>query len=428
MVNFTEYELEERWNKHAGRPRKNSGFQYLLDGVDLRYLDSQYSRDIVINRKLFRVWHPEARGDTRLIQSLTEISRYPDIFPYVAIMPDYNSGENSVNGSIIPSENLLYLNATGGDIGCGMSVLKLPLKTNDLDGKLEKIYESIYREVPTGRSVNLKGYDSFSEWPLFHEEIEVLNGGNKKEALQQIGTIGRGNHFVEVQEDSEGYLYIMVHTGSRALGQVIRKIFTKKSRNPEKSKNFYYLEANSKDGQNYLRHVDFAVRYATENRAEILRRVYSCFLEQFQGLAESSPEAHSHGFLDVCHNFISKEVHFGREVYVHRKGAVSVPKHSLGIISGTMGDSSFVVEGRGNPYSFNSCSHGAGRRMTRAEALRTLRREDLSIAMEGILSRLDQNVLDEAPQAYKSIQEIVRYQRDLIKIQTKLMPLASIKG
>jgi len=415
---------EESRRKDRPRHAKNS-FEYRRGNIDLRYDEGTSARDIIVNRRLFRVWHPEARGDKTLTERLTSLSRYPDVFPYVAIMPDYHNGESSVNGSVIPSENLLYINAIGGDIGCGMSFARLPLTTHDLGDKLRKIYEAIYQKVPTGRRVNIEDYEKFSDFPLFQQELEVLNKGNIKDALQQIGTLGGGNHFIEVQADSEDNIAVMIHTGSRAIGQHIRTIFMRKATNPEKSRNLFYLSADSKEGKEYLEHVDFATRYAAENRAEILRRVMEAFSEQFPELRECLSEDN---IIDVPHNFISLENYFGKEVYVHRKGAIHVPKDSFGAVPGSMGSASYVVRGRGNKYSFDSCSHGAGRRMSRGQAFDLIRREEFIGAMGDVISRTDDSIVDEAPQAYKDINEIIKYQKDLIRTTDKLRPLASIKG
>jgi len=419
---------DSKWRKPPKEANRKKAFDYANHGCDLRYREKTVARDIVLNGRLIRVWHPEARSDRDLLLSLSELSRYPDVYPYIAIMPDYHIGESAVNGAVIPSRRLLYINIIGGDIGCGMASMRLPIRLDAIAGMLRDLFGRIHERVPSGRRIHLEPSEAVQSLPLFTEALEILNKENTRRGQQEMGTLGGGNHFVEIQKNEAGELNVMVHTGSRILGQHIRNIFIKRGQRPGKPPGLFMLEADSPEGRDYLAHVAFAVRYARENRLEILRQVYHAFQELVPQLREMPFARCQETVVDKPHNYISKETHFGEEVYVHRKGAIHVPENCPGLIPGSMGTSSFLVVGRGNLYSFNSCSHGAGRRLSRGKALRQISKEDFLRAMAGIVSRADDSILDEAPQAYKDIHEIIRCQRDLVRVAEEFTPVISIKG
>lgn len=423
--NFNE---EPKWKKPPALLSKKKAFDYAQNGQDLRCHAKTESRDIILNGKLIRVWHPEARGDRDLLAALGKLSRYPDLYPYLAIMPDYHIGESSVNGTVLPSRHLLYVNLLGGDIGCGMASLKLPLGFDAVADRLRDLFGQIHERVPCGRRVHITPCAEAASLPLFTEDLELLNHENVRRGRQELGTLGGGNHFVEVQKNGGGELNVMVHTGSRIMGQHIRNRFLKQCASPGNPSGVFMLEAESPEGQAYLAHVDWAVRYARENRREIMRQVFAAFQNVVPALQETPFERCLAGLVDKPHNFLARENHFGADVYVHRKGAIQVPEGIDGLIPGSMGTASYLVRGRGNRFSFHSCSHGAGRKLTRAKALATIRKADFLKAMEGIVSRADDSILDEAPQAYKDIQEILRYQRDLVRVVEAFTPLISIKG
>lgn len=391
--------------------------------ADVAYRNSKsVAVDIVTKSGMARVWSPDAEKEDLVLQTIKNLTKYPDIFPYVVILPDYHLNGKSINGAVIPSRRTLYVNAVGGDIGCGMASLKLPLAAEEARPTLRRIYHEIYDAIPCGNRSNSVVEERIAAMPLFGYDSAIMTNSLRKTMLRELGSLGSGNHFIEVQESSDGNLNLMVHSGSRGLGQVVRTVHLRKGKTLEKPRGLVVLDAESAEGQQYLKDADFATTYAKENRLEILRRCVEVFSENFAISSDLS------GVIDVPHNYISRENHFGESLYVHRKGAIHVPDGALGIIPGSMGTETYLVRGRGNPYSFESSSHGAGRKMTRAEALDTISPEEFSKAMGNTISRTDNNIFDEAPQAYKDIRQVMRNQRDLVSIIDRLTPLIVIKG
>jgi len=384
--------------------------------------------DIESKGNLVRVWAPKTEIDKDVARTLKSLALYPGVYPYVAIMPDFHIGESSVNGAVIPSENMLYVNAIGGDLGCGMSFVDLGVSVDSVRRKLNEIYGEIYEAVPTGKRFNVQFDERLEKNELFVQDLPLLNRTNKKLAMQQFGSLGRGNHFIELQEGEQGQLGLMIHTGSRGIGHLIRNIGMKAGTALDSPRGLVVIEANSEEGEEYLRNINFAVQYASKNRLEILMRVLGVLQGKSEELGRKSLEEVRENVIDVPHNLITQERHFGKDLYVHRKGAVNLLKGQLGIIPGSMGTHSYVVVGRGNVYSFNSCSHGAGRIMSRGKALNTVSPRDFESSMSGIVSRRDRSVYDEAPQAYKNIELVLGYQKDLVKRVSKWYPTLSIKG
>jgi len=323
---------------------------------------------------------------------------------------------------------MLYVNAIGGDLGCGMSFVDLGVSVDSVRRKLNEIYGEIYEAVPTGKRFNVQFDERLEKNELFVQDLPLLNRTNKKLAMQQFGSLGRGNHFIELQEGEQGQLGLMIHTGSRGIGHLIRNIGMKAGTALDSPRGLVVIEANSEEGEEYLRNINFAVQYASKNRLEILMRVLGVLQGKSEELGRKSLEEVRENVIDVPHNLITQERHFGKDLYVHRKGAVNLLKGQLGIIPGSMGTHSYVVVGRGNVYSFNSCSHGAGRIMSRGKALNTVSPRDFESSMSGIVSRRDRSVYDEAPQAYKNIELVLGYQKDLVKRVSKWYPTLSIKG
>ena len=423
------YESEDRYKNRKSRskdkyrnPRKNS------KNDKFKYSNRKSSSvDLYFNGTLIRVWSPTIKQEKDVLKSLKRLSKYPDIYPYIAIMPDYHIGENSVIGSVIPSERLLYVNALGGDLGCGIASLRLPIKVESITNNLRDIYNNIHSRVPCGRRLNIRFSEEVMKMPIFQRDIEVLNKSNTRTAMQQLGTLGSGNHFIEIQKGDDEKINLMVHSGSRELGQIIRKMFSNKAKSINSPNGIIAIPADSQEGKDYMEHMKLALEYSKANRFEILRQSYNAFQENIPGFNIPFEES-LEGLIDIPHNQITREDHFGRSVYVHRKGAIYLLENDVGIIPGSMGTSSYLVLGRGNRFSFNSCSHGAGRKMSRGKALNTINMSDYLRSMEGIIGRNDHNILDEAPQAYKDIDQVIKDQRDLIKIYERLKPLASIKG
>lgn len=416
---------ESRVRRPKSRQNRGDG----LKGTRFQYREKgTVARDLILGGSVVRVWSPDLEKDEDVMRSIANLARYPDVHPFIAIMPDYHIGENSVNGSVIPTRNALFVNAIGGDIGCGMASAKFPLVLDELSQYLSAIYEETYARVPTGRRTHSEPSERIAGLSIFETGIEIMNRANTKSAMQQMGTLGSGNHFIEIQADTDGQVYVMVHTGSRILGQHIKKFGEQKGRTLARPRGVVALDANSPDGRAYMDHVEYAVNYARANRLEILRQVFEAFRAHVPKLKDVEFETLLEGLIDLPHNYIAKEIHFEEELYVHRKGAIYVPKGALGVIPGSMGSASFIVDGRGNPFALHSSSHGAGRVMPRGEALRTVRMEDFLKSMEGVLSRRDEGILDEAPEVYRNVDTVMRYQRDLVAIVKKLRPIAVVKG
>jgi tRNA-splicing ligase RtcB (3'-phosphate/5'-hydroxy nucleic acid ligase) len=387
----------------------------------------QEVRTIKVNGTTIKAWSPTIERDKEVQKSLRKLKHYPDIYSHVALMPDYHLGETSINGSIIPSKETLYLNAIGGDIGCGIASINLGIREENLEAKTRDLYKAIVSRVPTGRRVHIHPEERIDSLDIFRADNPIFTNSVIKKAKQQMGTVGDGNHFVEIQKDQEGNLYAMVHTGSRYLGQVIREVHSRNGSQPN-PKSPIMLNINDQEGEAYLQDSQLALAYSEENRKEILRKVLEAISETLGEIPKGQQEKILEGILDVPHNFIAKETHFGTELLVHRKGAIYVPEGSLGIIAGTMGTPSYIVQGRGNKESFESASHGAGRRMPRGRALRSISHKEFLRTMDGIESRKDENVLDESPQAYKSIKEVMRSQKSLVRKVEELFPLINVRG
>jgi tRNA-splicing ligase RtcB (3'-phosphate/5'-hydroxy nucleic acid ligase) len=427
MPSFKDYDIDDGEIEPHRKPKKkkvvsNSNWR------DFRNKNKKsLAKDLIFDDVLVRVWSPEIEKEEEIKRGLGNLARYPDVYPYIAVMPDYHLGENSVNGSVIPSRSTLYVNAIGGDIGCGVASVKLPIDVDEIEPFLREIYKSIYEKIPTGKRLHIKPDRRVLDLPLFDSELDLMNVSNKKRAQQQIGTLGGGNHFVEIQRGEGGKVNVMVHTGSRGLGQIVREVSHRNGIKHDRPKGLVTLDADSDEGRAYLDNVNFAMRYAEANREEILREVFGALKSYVPRLEEISFDDILAKKIEVPHNFLSREMHFGEEVFIHRKGAIRVLEYELGLIPGSMGTHSYVVLGKGNKYSFNSCSHGAGRKMTRNEAKNRISRSDFAKAMGEVVSRKDKGVYDEAPQAYKDVEEVLSYQRDLVKRVEVLKPLISIK-
>ncbi len=411
---------------HGGRPKKKATGGSSSKGVKLA--KGSKARVFDIDGVEFRIWSPEAGRNEDLMRGLGKLAKYPGIHPFVAIMPDHHLGESSINGSVIPSVDTLYVNAIGGDIGCGMTCVKLPITVSDIGDKLEAVYKSIYARVPTGRRTHTHPSERITSLPLFQVGLEIMTGRVTKKAMQQFGTLGAGNHFVNIMRNASGEIYLMLHTGSRGLGQHVRTYGVRNGVKHVLPRGLVTLDANSDAGRSYFEHVQYATRYASANRMEILRQAILAFQEHVGAIADAAIDSLLLAALDVPHNYVAREELMGKRLYVHRKGAIRVGKDELGIIPGSMGTSSYIVRGRGNEASLMSSSHGAGRKMTPYKAMQSIRPEDFEAAMRGILVRRDQSAYKEAPQAYKTIAEVMRWQKDLVAKEEELFPLAVVIG
>lgn len=372
------------------------------------------------------------------IEQAYNLARLPFAFRWICLMPDTHQGYGMPIGGVMACDGVVVPNAVGVDIGCGMCAIKTSLAGIDID-KLKKILEEIRKRIPVGfnkhNKIQPEFYDfedNLSDGPIL--EICIREWEN---AGKSLGTLGGGNHFIEIQRGDNGYIWIMIHSGSRNLGKQVADFYNKKaietnekyfSRVP-KEWQLAFLPIDSEDGQAYLKEMQYCVDFAFANRLLMINVIEDIFREVFcridgDGIGFDAP-------INIAHNYARLENHFGKNVWVHRKGATSARLGEIGIIPGSQGTSSYIVEGLGNLESFMSCSHGAGRKMGRKEAERTLNLEDEQKLLDdkGILHSVrGVHDLDEASGAYKPIEVVMNEQKDLVKIVTKLSPLAVIKG
>lgn len=362
---------------------------------------------------------------------LRNVSRLPCLYKHVALMPDAHLGIGSMVGSVIATKDAVIPATIGVDIGCGMSAVKTPFKSSILDGKLKDLRHQIERTIPVGFNEHNNAVDESNEWNAWSEFGKLHKGvqHRKSKAMKQLGTLGGGNHFVEVCLDTEDNVWLMLHSGSRNIGNEIatRHIETAKSLHKLSElpdPNLAFFIQGTDEFKNYWHDLEWAQAYAMKNREVMMKRLLRRFNRMFNDGNEFVPEV----AVNCHHNYVSPEVHFGEEVYVTRKGAIRADAGMFGIIPGSMGAKSFIIKGLGNAESFNSCSHGAGRKMSRTAAKKHFTREDLERQTAGVECRKDKGVIDEIPGAYKNIDEVMRNQSDLVEVVAELKQVVCVKG
>jgi tRNA-splicing ligase RtcB len=356
-----------------------------------------------------------------------DLSRLPYAFHHIAIMPDSHAGYGMPIGGVMATEGVIVPNAVGVDIGCGMRIARTGFHELDTDS-IKKVMGRIRERVPVGfehhkEKIEWDGFTEAPDIPIIQQEFQ--------KAHYQLGTLGGGNHFIEIQRGSDGWLYVMIHSGSRNFGLKIANEYHGKAKklcggwhsdipNPDLS----FLPMDAPEGREYRQAMQFALDFARENRSQMMHAIDAAFRDIL-------PEGIAGDVFDIHHNYATMEHHFGKNVMVHRKGAVKAYEGDKGIIPGSQGSSSYIVKGLGNPQSFMSSSHGAGRKLGRASAQRTLSLDDeqRKLDEQGIIHSV-RNVkdLDEAPGSYKDIDAVMANQIDLVEIVLKLTPLAVIKG
>jgi len=379
--------------------------------------------------------------DGAMAQAL-DLARHPAVFRHVALMPDCHQGYGMPIGGVIACEDAVIPNAVGVDIGCGMGSIKTDVSVAAVTKEnLREIITGVKRTVPCGEgNANKKAQG----WEGFKEDIDAYTDRGwfsdhvRALASRNLGTLGGGNHFIEIQAGEDDQVWLMIHSGSRHLGNVIARFYNRLALELNKkwlseipNKDLAFLPARSPEGKDYIRDMNFALEYARENRRRIMDRFVSAFSSVFTDADFEEP-------VNIHHNYAALENHYGRNVWVHRKGATSARENEIGIIPGSMGTPSYIVEGLGNIESFMSCSHGAGRVMGRMQASRSLTPEACDKAMDGIVHDRWSKVkkgktkgmydLGEAPQAYKDIDAVIEAELDLIKPLVKLRPLGVVKG
>ena len=381
-----------------------------------------------------KIWTDEVE-ESALVQ-LKNLSRLPFIASNgVACMPDVHAGIGSTVGTVIATEKAVIPAAVGVDIGCGMNAVRLSLKASDLPDNLKPLRDEIERRVPLGaggahdHSTDIGGVTP----ELLHTVVEPLYKGNydkfHAKAASQIGSLGSGNHFIEVCIDESQDVWIMLHSGSRGIGNMIGTHYIAKAKRQMEQffitlpdDNLAYFPEDTEDFDDYMYAVGWAQNYALENRRRMMIQV----LEAMRGMMPAftiTQEA-----INCHHNYVEKEHHFGRNMWVTRKGAIRARSGDLGIIPGSMGQRSYIVRGKGDLQSYCSCSHGAGRVMSRAEAKRRFTLTDLVAQTEGVECRKDEGVIDEIPASYKDIDQVMSNQTDLVEVVHTLKQVLCVKG
>jgi tRNA-splicing ligase RtcB (3'-phosphate/5'-hydroxy nucleic acid ligase) len=381
--------------------------------------------------------------DHSAIQQLLNISNLPIVHPHVAAMPDVHAGIGATVGSVIPTRGAIIPAAVGVDIGCGMNAVRTTLTASQLPDNLARVRSAIETLVPVGfeqhafdkvrgsahARVGRPLNDRLDRIVARHKGIMKMQHKFAQTWICQLGTLGGGNHFIELCIDEEQRVWIMLHSGSRGIGNVIGRYFISAARKEMMrhkvnlpDRDLSYFSEGSELFEDYVEAVDWAQDYAMLNRREMMRRVVAA-LEPHVPPFKLDGEA-----INCHHNYVAQESHFGHKLYVTRKGAISARDGELGIIPGSMGARSYIVRGKGNEQSFCSCSHGAGRRMSRSEAKRKFNRFDLAEQTQGIECRKDGGVVDEIPAAYKDIDQVMAHQSDLVEIVHTLKQVVCVKG
>ena len=362
---------------------------------------------------------------------LRNVSRLPCVFKHIALMPDAHLGKGSMVGSVVATKDAVIPATVGVDIGCGMMAVKTPFKSGILDGKLKELRLAIEEAIPVGFHDYRDPVDESDDWNGWENFTELHEGvqDRKAKAMKQLGTLGGGNHFIEVCLDTENFVWLMLHSGSRNIGKELadRHISTAKSlwKLAElPSPDLAYFIQGSPEFEAYWKDLKWAQSYAMKNREIMMARLLRVFNKMFNHRQPFKPEL----AVNCHHNYVALEEHYGEKVFVTRKGAINADKGVYGIIPGSMGAKSFIVEGRGLAESFNSCSHGAGRKMSRGAAKRHFTSADLEKQTAGVECRKDHGVLDEIPGAYKSIEAVMKNQEDLVKVVAEIKQVVCVKG
>src|SRR5688572_24377819 len=362
---------------------------------------------------------------------LRNVSRLPCLYKHVALMPDAHLGIGSMVGSVIATKDAVIPATVGVDIGCGMMAVKTPFNSGILEGKMAEFRHEIERAIPVGFNDYRDPVDESNAWEGWAEFDELHKGvqDRKRKAMKQLGTLGGGNHFIEICLDTEDRVWLMLHSGSRNIGNEVatRHIATAKSLhdlNTLPDPALAYFIQGTDEFKAYWHDLDWAQQYAMKNREIMMTRLVRSFNRMFNDQEEFDAEI----IVNCHHNYVAVEEHFGDSVYVTRKGAINAEDGRYGIIPGSMGAKSFIIKGLGNPQSFNSCSHGAGRKMSRTQAKKHFTEEDLKRQTAGVECRKDRGVLDEIPGAYKDIDEVMRNQTDLVEVVAELKQVVCVKG
>ncbi len=382
-------------------------------------------------------------GEAR--RQLSQLARLPVVWPHVAVMPDVHVGIGATVGSVVPTRHAIIPAAVGVDIGCGMIAARTTLTASDLPDSLLKVRHEFERSVPHGRTPPRGGGRDVGAWHDAPTSVESAWAGldadfqrlcelhprlRNTNNLKHLGTLGTGNHFIELCIDEAQRVWVMLHSGSRGVGNAIGTHFIELAQRDMQGhianlphRDLAYFSEGSKHFDDYVFAVGWAQRFARENRAIMMKNTLAALAKVIVKSFKVDGEA-----VNCHHNYVQKETHFGESLFVTRKGAVSAQQGELGIIPGSMGAKSFIVRGLGNAEAFCSCSHGAGRVMSRTKAKQLISVDDHIKATAHVECRKDAAVVDESPAAYKSIDQVMAAQADLVEIVHTLRQVVCVKG
>ena len=391
-----------------------------------------------------KLWTRGVPVDDKARDQLAKAAQMPFIFKHMAVMPDVHVGIGATVGSVIPTKGAVIPAAVGVDIGCGMMATRTSLMASDLPDNLEGVRAAIERAVPHGRDMKMGQRDPGSwgsppapiveAWATLAARFQRITDKYPKLAktnnLVHLGTLGTGNHFIELCLDTEQRVWIMLHSGSRGVGNAIGSFFIELAKQDMRKwfinlpdENLAYFPEGTEHFDDYVEAVGWAQDFAALNRRMMMTNVIAALRKTIAKPFDAELEA-----VNCHHNYVTRENHFGENVLVTRKGAVRAAKGVMGIIPGSMGAKSFIVRGLGNPQAFDSCSHGAGRVMSRTQAKKEVSLDEHVQALEGVECRKDAGVLDETPRAYKPIEAVMAAQADLVEIVHTLKQVVCVKG
>lgn len=388
--------------------------------------------EIALNETPIKIWAKYV--DAHAMKEIFNLSTLPFVFHHLAFMPDVHGGKGMPIGGVLATKGVVIPNAVGVDIGCGMCAVKTSLKVADIPSEVlrKQILRGIRKQIPLGFDHHKEAQDEAFMPHGFDIDKMTIVKRQYASAKKQVGTLGGGNHFLELQKDTEGTLWVMIHSGSRNLGAQVGSYYNEKAKvlnkrwfsNVDPDIDMAFLPMQTAEAHAYWDEMNYCIDFALCNRRLMMERI--C-----QTIGDVYPDVEYEPMFNIAHNYAVWENHFDEKCIVHRKGATRARMGEIGIIPGSQGTKSYIVEGLGNVDSFQSCSHGAGRAMSRTEAVRSLslEAEVAKLEAQGIVHAIrGQKDLEEAAGAYKDIDEVMANQTDLVKIVTELSPVAVIKG
>ena len=395
-------------------------------------------KEVLTNGRVpVKIWTDEVDDKSRA--QLSNIASLPFIHHHVAAMPDVHLGIGATIGSVIATHKAIIPAAVGVDLGCGMVAARLSITANELDEKaLQKVFDQISRDVPVGRDQHRDDRVLVDAAKAFEPGLKSLTDrhpellkafGKFSKWTNQMGTLGGGNHFIEVCLDETNQVWVMLHSGSRGIGNAIASYFIALARKDMErwmiqlpDRDLAYFPEGSEHFADYVEAVHWAQDYAMQNRTSMLELVLAALQRHLPPFTVTTEAVNCH------HNYVAQEHHYGENVWVTRKGAIRAREGDLGIVPGSMGARSFIVRGLGNPESFCSSAHGAGRKMSRTAAEKQFTVADMVAQTQGVICRKDKDVIDEIPGAYKDIDQVMANQADLTEILHTLKQVVCVKG